>query len=204
MDAMSAVDELITMGVTFNNIRAAMAWIYFGYEGMPQDEWSRAMDFVVPMQHNAMNPITLDNNRKIGAKDTFIEYWIDDDGRLTQDSKDYVIIKTSETQKTAYQTDQCQKLARITLRFLGANAEAWAKIFHHITKREEVASVFAEYCNADLLEYLGSIRPINVDYFNNQNTAVAYDIVIMLQYVEVIKLPGERLGLISIASGSMK
>jgi hypothetical protein len=203
MDRPLPVDRLITEGVTFDTLRAALAFIYFGYEGMTQEEWHKALEYVVPMQHNIMNPITLSGRKEIPARDTFIEYWIDDDDRLTQDSKGMVAIKDGEDSRKFYQTDECQKLARITVRFIGANGEAWAKLFHHLTKRPEVAGVLAEYCNAQMLEYIGPIRPMNVDYFGAQNTAIAYDIVMMLQYVEVIKLPGERLGLISIAAGSI-
>ena len=199
-----AIDSLIAEGVTFENLRAALAMIYFGYEGMTQREWRRALAYVVPMQHNIMNPITLDEKLGFTAKDTFIEYWIDDDDRMTQDYKGSVEVKSSDEGKTFYQTDECRKVARATIRFVGANGEAWAKLFHHLTKRPEVAGIFREYCNADALEYIGPIRPINVDYFGVQNTAVAYDVVMMLQYLEVIELPGERLGLISIAAGSVR
>jgi len=203
MDGIDATDKLVTEGATFHNIAAALAWIYFGYDGMTQEEWKSALDHVVPMQHNKENPITALSRDGTVARDTFIEYWIDDDDRITQDSKGWTTVKASETEADFYQTSECEKLARVTLRFLGAKAEAWAKLFHHITKRDEVARTFAEYCNASNLEYVGSIRPVNVDYFGAQNTAVAFDMIVMLQYTEVIKLQGERLGLISIAAGDM-
>jgi hypothetical protein len=200
-----AVDNLITEGLTFDNLRAALAWIYFGHVDMPQDEWRGvALEHVVPLQHNIENPITFLGGTDLSPKDTFIEYWIDDDDKLTQDSVGWTTVKESEDAKTWYRTNECLKLARITVRFVGAVAEAWAKLLHHTTMRDDVAGVFREYCNADVLEHVGSIRPINVDYFGNQNTAVAYDVVMMLQYKEVIKLPGDKLGLISIAAGSMK
>lgn len=203
MDGIDATDTIVTEGVTFHNVAAALAWLYFGYDTMSQEEWQLALRHVVPMQHNKENPITALARDGDVSKDTFIEYWIDDDDRITQDSKGWTTIKEAEGLKVPYQTDECRKLARVTVRFLGSKAEAWAKLFHHLTKRQEIGGLFREYCNAEQLEYVGSIRPINVDYFGSQNTAVAFDIVIMLQYLEVIKLPGERLGLISIAAGDM-
>jgi len=196
------ISHLITEGVTFGTIQAVLAFIYFGYDGMSQEQWKRAENYVVPMQHNIDNPIVLDERKGITAKDTFIEYWIDEDDRLTQDTKGMSTIQTPDG-KDFFQTDECLKLARVTVRFIGRSAEAWAKLFHHLTKRPEVAHLFYEYCNAQSLEYIGPIWPINIDYFGAQNTAVAYDIVMMLQYIEVIRLPGELLGLISIAAGSI-
>jgi hypothetical protein len=198
----NATDYLITEGVTFANLRAALAMVYFGYVDMTDQYWSDALRHVVPMQHNIENPISLTKiDGTLVARDTFIEFWIDDDDRLTQDSKWQTRVKILEDVSIPYQTSEVLKVARITVRFVGAKGEAWAKLFHHVVKRPEVASVFYEYCNAIALDYIGSIRPINVDYFGAQNTTVAYDITMMLQYTEVIKLPGERLGLVSLADG---
>jgi hypothetical protein len=200
----AAVDELITEGLTFDNLRGALAYLYFGYDDITQDEWKMAMEHVTPMQHNIENPITFLKSLNLSPKDTFIEYWIDDDDRMTQDHGGWTTIKEGIDSKKWYRTNECMKLARVTVRFIGAVAEAWAKLLQHSTMREDMAGIFREYCNADILEHIGSIRPINVDYFGNQNTAVAYDITMMLQYKEVIKLPGDKLGLISIAAGDMK
>jgi hypothetical protein len=198
----NATDFLITEGLTFDNLQAALAMVYFGYVDMTDQYWSDALRHVVPMQHNIENPISLKKiDGSLEARDTFIEFWIDDDDRLVQDSKWQTHINTLGNIKVPYQTSEVMKVARVTLRFVGAKGEAWAKLFHHVVKRPEVASVFYEYCNAIFLDYIGSIRPINVDYFGGQNTVVAYDITMMLQYTEVIKLPGERLGLVSLAYG---
>ena len=199
---MLRTEDIISKGLTFERLRCAMAWIYFGFEGMTQDQWREALRYVLPMQHNIVNPITLKEEKDGAVRDTYIEYWIDDDDRLTRDVQGAQTYQ-EEGSDRVFMTNECQKVARVTLRFIGAHGEAWAKLFHHINQRPEVMRVFGEYCNANMLEYVGPIRPINVDYFGVQNTAVAYDIVLMLQYVEVMKLPGERLGLISIASGNM-
>ncbi len=198
-----AVEEFITEGLTSNTLKAALAYIFMGKKGMTEVEWRRILRYVIPMQHNMENPITLIERTGGTANDTYIEYWIDDDDRLTQDSKGWTTVLEEDDKKKAYQTDECDKIARITVRFVGADAEAWAKLMHHITKREDVAQVFVEYCNATALEYVGSIRPINVDYFGVQNTSVAYDVIMMLRYIEVVKLPGDRLEMLSIAPGDI-
>lgn len=197
-------EKVVTLGVTFESVQAVLTWIYFGHDDMPQEEWDDALKYVLPMQHNIENPITHKDEMREKVRNTFIEYWIDDDDRLTQDVINTRVIKEMDGSNPVYtQTSECQKIARITLRFLGSYGEAWAKLFHHLAHRPEVSNALAGYCNAQALPYIGPIRPINVDYFGPQASAVAYDIVLMLQYTEVIKLPGERLGLISIAAGSM-
>jgi hypothetical protein len=159
--------------------------MYFYYDGMPDDEFKRAVEYVVPMQHNFDNPL----NRK-GAKDTFIEYWIVSDDRLTQD---YI-------ERSA---DKTRKLVVVDLRFLGVEAETWAKAFHHLTKRPGVAGIFAEVCGATMLEYTGSVRPVNIDYFGVGNSSIAFDLTIQLQYVEAIELAWKPLEYISVASGEI-
>jgi len=171
-------------GVTLDNVRAAVCAIYFLYENMPEEEWREALGYVVPSQHNFENPI------KPGSQDTWIQVWIDEDDRLTQDY--------NEDNK-----NQTMKVARITLRFLGVRAEVWAKAFHHLTKRRSVPSYFQEYCNAVTLEYISPIVPINVDYFGVGNTTVAYDLSFDLQYNEFMELDAEPLEYVSVPLGKI-
>ena len=169
-------------GATFANLRAAICATYFLYRGMSPAEWEDAQKYVVPMQHNWETPI------RPGTQDTWIQFWIDEDDRLTQD----------ENREDGNQT---RKVMRVTLRFLGARAEVWAKAFHHLTKRRNVPIFFSEYCNAQMLEYISPIVPINVDYFGVGNTTIAHDISFNLYYIERIEFTDEPLEYISLAPG---
>ena len=171
-------------GVTFENLRAAICASYFLTEGMSQEEWQRALGYVIPMQHNFENPITP------GSQDTWIQYMVDEDDRLTQD------YNTADTNET-------HKVARITLRFLGVRAEVWAKAFHHLIKRKSVAGYFREYCNAEMLDYISPIVPMPVDYFGAGNTTMAHDLTFNLCYMEVMQFDREPLDFISIPEGEI-
>jgi hypothetical protein len=171
-------------GVNFANVRAAVAATYFMYPDMPESEWREALQYVIPMQHNFQNPI------EPGSQDTWIQFWIDDDDRLTQDAN-------------ACDANGTQKVAKVTLRFLGSRAETWAKAFHHLTKRKSVSAYFAEYCNAEMLEYVSPIVPMNVDYFKTGNTVVAHDLSFNLRYTEYMRFNNEPLNYISTAPGKM-
>jgi hypothetical protein len=169
-------------GVNFAGVRAAIAAIYFLYEDMPESEWQEALGYVLPMQHNFENPI------EPGSQDTWIQFWIDEDDRLTQDAN-------------VDDANGVQKVARVTLRFLGRRAEIWAKAFHHLTKRKSVPMYFAEYCNAETLEYIGPIVPMNVDYFKVGNTTIAYDLSFSMRYMEYMKFGIRSLEYISMRPG---
>jgi hypothetical protein len=185
----------IVEGVTFGSVRDALCAIYWLYDGMTQEEWTDCHKYVIPMQHNFENPI------QAGSEDTYIEYWIDEDDRITQDSSRQGVFIDDNENKTFEKFNVARKLARVTVRFMGKYGESWAKAFHHLTKRGSVATIFRDYCNATALEYIGKIVPINVDYFKVGNTTVAYDMTIDLDYLEVIGLPAERLLYISLGSG---
>jgi hypothetical protein len=171
-------------GVTFANLRAALCATYFLYKDMPQEEWVESLGYVIPMQHNFENPI------EPGKQDTWIQFMIDDDDRLTQDYN-----QANE--------NRTFKVAHVTLRFLGRRAEVWAKAFHHLTKRRSVAIFFHEYCNAAPLEYISSITPTNVDYFG-ANVSLAHDLTFDLQYEEVMSLDAEPLEYVSFPHGKIE
>jgi hypothetical protein len=171
-------------GVTFDNVRAALCAIYFWRKDMPVEEWKEALRYVVPSQHNFENPI------EPGSQDTWIQYWIDSDGRETQDYNQYG-------------ENRALKIACISVRFLGKRAEMWAKAFHHLIQRKSVPVILQEYCNATMLEHVSPIVPINVDYFGVGNTTVAHDLSFMLTYMETIKLGWQSLEYISVAPGKI-
>jgi hypothetical protein len=176
--------EIVYQGVSFVNLRAAIAAIYFMYPDMPEAAWREALKYVLPAQHNFQNPI------EPGSQDTWIQFWIDEDDRLTQDAN-------------ADDANGVQKVARVTLRFLGRRAEVWAKAFHHLAKRKSVPGYFAEYCNAEMLEYVSPIIPINVDYFKTGNTTIAHDLSFSLHYMEYMEFNNEPLAYISAALGNV-
>jgi hypothetical protein len=171
-------------GVTFDNVQAALCAIYFLYKDMPQEEWKEALRYVVPMQHNFENPI------EPGSQDTWIQYWIDEDERLTQDFNQH-------------NENRVMKASRITVRFLGKRAEVWAKAFHHLIKRRSVPVILQDYCNATMLEHVSPIVPVNVDYFGVGNTTVAHDLSFTLQYMETVELGWKPLEYISVAPGEV-
>jgi hypothetical protein len=163
-------------GLNFTTLRLALLAIYWWKPGMEDDTWAREnAKYVIPMQHNWNNPIAADTN------DTFIQYWIDRDDRETQD---YNLGVYEEVLKTA----------DVSLRFLGVQAEQWARAMHHLTKRKTVFEIFRDFCNGDALEYIGPIVPMNVDYFKTKvgNAAIAFDISFRMTYREYIDLSDLR------------
>jgi hypothetical protein len=168
-------------------MRLALTAIYWWEPGAADPSaWLENVRYVVPMQHNWESPIDADSN------DTFIQYWIDSDDRLTQDYYG------------ADQTEETVKLADVSLRFMGVHGEQWAKALHHLTKRGRVADIFRDFCNAEALEYVGPIRPINVDYFRKGNTTIGHDVSFSLRYIELMDLSGlrEPLEYVSLAAGT--
>jgi hypothetical protein len=170
-------------GVSFESVRDALCAVYFGAD-LSEAEYNEAVKYVVPQQHNFENPI------EPGTQDTWIQYFIDEDERLTQD---YNIRDRNET----------MKIARISLRFLGRRAETWAKAFHHLVKRKGVPHYFAELCNGVMMEHVSPIVPMNVDYFGVGNTTVAHDMSFSIVYKEFMKFDWEPLELISVGPGEI-
>jgi len=175
-------------GVTFESVKKALTAMYFWKPGLSEQEQDRYLSakerFVVPMKSNIENPL------RGGRYDTFIQYWIDEMDRLTQD-------RTVHAKNTTYKT------ARISLRFIGVQAELWAAAFHRVTARQSVHDFWLFYCGVDLFEYIGPIVPIGVDYFNGDNAAIAFDIEIQMRYAEVIDMTAVKdvLSYVAIAPG---
>ena len=176
--------EIKYTGVTFDSVRSALCAMYFLYDGMPKEEWRESLKYVLPEQHNFQNPIIP------GGQDTWIQFWINEDDRWTQDYNER-------------SSNEAVKVAHITVRFLGRRAEVWAKAFHHITQRRGVTGYFLEYCNGELLEYVGPIVPMNVDYFGVGNTTIAHDISFKIAYREALELDREPLEFISLPGGEI-
>ena len=198
------VDVTYVCGVTFESLQAALTMIHYYYNGMTEEEFETAKKHVLPMQHNFENPIVTE---KDDAHDTWVEYWIDDDDKMLQDKivkQKFADDPLNPGDITTANVTYADKVARITLRYLGKNAEMWAKLMHHLTKRETVATILKDYCGAKFLEYPGPIKPMNIDYFGVQNTAVAFDIEFSLRYDEKIRLPMKPLEYLRTGSGTIQ
>ena len=166
-------------GVTFNNVRQMLAYIFYGKDFDP----AVAFKYIIPMQSNFFNPIEKDSN------DTYIQYFIEFDRRYTQDSYD------DKENKTL-------KVASIQLRFTGKDAETWAKSMHHLTKRADIGEILWCVCGAEVLESVGEIRPALIDFFG-KNGQIAFDVRIRLRYWETIELPWKQLQHVSIGPGKI-
>lgn len=179
-------------GVTFESLREAITAMFFEYEGMSEEEFEKCKHYVVPMRHNWENPL----EGKGEKNDTWVQYWMQDDDRLTSDYND-----------SNYNI--CRKVATVQLRFFGRRAEAWAKSFHHLTKRRSCDKIFSAICNAGVMSYVSPITPVNVDYFGTGNTELAFSIVFRLEYDEWLDFSegssgGDRLTYISFPPGNVK
>jgi hypothetical protein len=179
--------RIIYKGVTFESLRVALFNMYFYYDEMPEDDIHEAMKYIVPMQHNFDNPLQGDT-----AKDTFIEYWIARDDRIAQDFSQATV---DGGENAAY------KLATVDIRFVGIEAELWAKAFHHINQREHVAEIFWEICQGKILEFVGDIVPVNIDYYGVGNSSIAFDLSVKIEYKESIDLKWQPLEYVSLAPG---
>jgi len=182
--------DLRISGVTFASIKEAIVAFFFKHAEMTKEELEEARGFVLPMQHNFKQPI------EPGTQDTWIQFWIDNDDRLTQDGNDNGLNRTT-------------KVARVTVRFLGTRAESWAKSLHHLCGRESGNAIWHYYCNAQMLPYVFPIIPVNIDYFGVGNTTLAFNVSLLLQYTEILdyRIPvgeaAKRLMYIGIAAGLM-
>ena len=159
-------------GLNFTTLRLALLAIFWWKPGMTEEEWAvKNARYVLPQQHNWENPI------EAGSNDTYIQYWIDQDDRVIED-------RNTGNEETVL------KEADVSVRFLGEQAEQWAKAMHHLAEREAVAEVFLDFCNAELFEYVGPIVPMNVDYFKTKvgNAAIAFDLSMRLRYWEYMDL----------------
>lgn len=158
-------------GVNFNNLRKALYLIYFGIDkGACNSFESPKYKYIIPMQGNFENPLQLNE------KDTFMMFWIERDESLTQD--DYV-----QYGDQGFNRQKC--VASILLRFIGDEAEEWAKAFRHLTKRKGVTEIWSGVCNAEKLEYTSPIVPRKVNY-TGKNNQIAFDVRFKLYYDECI------------------
>ena len=174
-------------GVNFNNLRKALYLIFFGIDlvkdkdgkarALSQDFDSPKYRYIIPMQGNFDNPLEEEEKGEL-ARNTFIEYWIDRDLSLTQD--DF----SEDEEGNAVNRQKC--VAIVLLRFIGKDAENWAKSFRHMTKRNGVHAIFSGVCNAERLEYTMPIVPRRINFFG-KNSQIAFDVRFKLYYDECIR-----------------
>lgn len=180
-------------GVNFNTLRKALYLMFFGIDPLKDDKGNVIKDknghiigqcnnfdspkykYIIPMQGNFENPLQEEEDL---AKDTFIQYWISEDRSLTQD--DY----TEDEQGFAVDRQKC--VATILLRFIGKEADTWAKTFRHLTKRDGVGDIWYSVCGAEKLEYTMPILPRKINYFG-KNSQIAFDVHFKLYYDECIR-----------------
>lgn len=186
-------------GVTFARLRTFLFYMYFYYDGMGKEEADACMNLIVPMLNsieNRLNPQYDTNGEQKVTDDTYIQYWIARDTSMTMD--------TNDRGDGSGQNSVAVKLALVDIRFIGKQAEIWAKAFHHIRQRERVAAYMYEICGGKILEDIGDIIPVNIDYFGVGNSTIAFDLSIKIQYSESIKLDWKPLELIVIAPGDVE
>lgn len=175
-------------GVNFDNLRKALYLLYFGVDpikdingnviGSYSDDFeSPKYKYIIPMQGNFENPLQPDGTMLLDPKDTFMLYWIERDESLTQD--DYFVDENNK----GWNRQKC--VASILIRFVGKNAEDWAKVFRHLVKRDNVTIIWSGVCNAEKLEYTAPIVPRRIDYFG-KNSQTAFDVRFKLYYDEVV------------------
>lgn len=161
------------LGVNFNNIRKALYLLFFGVDnGKCNDFNSEKYKYIIPMQGNFENPVM-----QMDSKDTYIQFWIEQDESLTQD--DYVIDEDND----GFDRQKC--VASILLRFIGVQAEDWVKAFRHLAKRNGVTQIWSGVCNAEKLFYTSPIIPRKISQFG-LNSQIAFDTRIKLYYDECI------------------
>lgn len=164
-------DKTGYLGVNFITLRKALYLLFFGVDnGNCNNFDSHKYQYIIPMQGNFDNPLQLKD------KDTYVMYWIERDESLTQD--DYV-----EYGDTGWSRQKC--VASILLRFVGKEAENWAKSLRHLIKRSGVTDIWYGVCNAEKLEYTSPVIPRKINY-SGLNSQVAFDIRFRLYYDEVM------------------
>jgi len=176
--------ETVT-GVTLESVFQSLRKILYGTGDTPETDAAieaRARKYIIPMNHNWLNPIKAEGN------DTFVEYIIESDDRVVQDSQTYNAVVVPV------------KKAVVLLRFIGVQGESWVKAFHMLTSRQDVAQIWFQECYARSLDYISAVHCHPIDYFGH-NGALAWDMRITLCYTEVYHLDQQPLESVTLAQG---
>ena len=171
--------EPVYWGVTIDNLRQAFYYLYYG-KNYPREE---AMKFILPMQNNFFSPI------EAASDDTYILVTYTTDDSITTDANSPA-------------TNYTIKRAECSVRFVGAQAEIWAKALHHMRSRPAFYKIWLGTCQAEFLKYIGAINTMPVSFFG-KNFNTAFDIDFYLEYKESIDLGWLPLENVSVAPGNI-
>lgn len=164
-------DQARYFGVSFSNLRKALYLLYFGVDGGACNSFdSPKYKYIIPMQGNFENPVDFK------SKDTYIQYWIESDSSLVRDGYE-------QQGEDSWNVQKC--VASVLLRFVGRDAEDWARAFRHMCLRKDVGEIWSGVCNAEKLPYTSPIVPRKI-YNSGMNASVAFDIRFKLYYDECI------------------
>lgn len=174
-------------GVCMQSVHAVLQQLIYGTDEDPEKQ--AAIDalgdkYIIPMLHNYVNPISPT------SKDTFIEYIIEEDNRVTQDQRAY------NAEAVAV------KVAVVFVRFIGAQGEQLAKLFHFLTCRTDTANIWIKECNARMLDYISPIMCSVIDYYGH-NSALAWDVRLRVNYTESLQLSQSTLTGVSLSQGTV-
>jgi len=174
-------------GVTLESVFQSLRKLLYGTGDTLEKDAAieaEARKYIIPMNHNWLNPIVTAGN------DTFVEYIVESDDRVTQDVQAYNAVAVPV------------KKAVVLLRFIGVQGEAWAKAFHMLSSRQDAAQIWFQECYARALDYISAIHCHPIDYFGH-NGALAWDIRITLCYTEVYSLDQQPLESVTLAGGNV-
>lgn len=158
-------------GVNFNNLRKALYLIYFGTDdGACESFDSPKYKYLIPLQGNFENPV------EPGSKDTYIQYWIENDTSLTRDG-------FRQEGDDSWNEQKC--VAAILLRFVGRDAEDWARAFRHMCLRQDIGAIWSGVCNAEKLAFTAPLVPRKL-YNHGLSATIGFDIRFKLYYDECI------------------
>jgi len=174
-------------GVSFETVRIFLYHIFYGRQLTAEaDEamYEAKKKFILPLRAEYENPsIFLES-------DTYIQYFILRDKIISNDAINY-------------NANEVLKQAQIVVRFVGVEAENWAKRLHHVYTRQDVQANFMEDCNGIILPYIGDIIPKQVQFFGTV-TSIGFDIILNVSYTEVLNFDFEPLDTVSLARGIIR
>lgn len=179
-------------GLTFDRFRKALTWIFFGNDEWKEDSplFREAMKKVIPMQYNIMLPTGNPMVESMYDSDSdIIQFWITSDDRITHN-----MIRQD--------LSSVDRVANITVRFLGKNSEMFAKTMGHMHGRTKANAIISLYTNGGLLDYIGPIVPQNIPLFKTGDNFIAYSVEIMIRYMDIMKISKNGVGILKYLSYS--
>ena len=174
------------IGVSYETVRLFLYHTYFGRVVSPAEDeanYHAKKKYILPLKDDYESPAIFNEF------DTYIQYFIMRDRKVGKDMLNY-------------KQNEAKKVAQILLRFVGAEAEVWAKALHHIHERKDFQANIMDDCNGVSMPQIGDILSNQVKFFGN-NTSLAFDVIIHIEYTELIELDFKPLETFSMASGKI-